>query len=164
MGKKNANNDRFYFIGLQNHWAVTSTMKLKGLLLGKKAMTNLDSVVRSRDITLPTKVCITKAVIFPVIMYRYESWTIKKDECWRLMLSNCGAGEDSWESLEQQGDETSQSQRNQPRIFIRRTDAKAEAPIFWLLDVKNWLIWKDPDAGKDWEQEEKGTTKDEMVV
>ena len=92
-------------------WAVTSTMKLKGLLLGKKAMTNLDSVVRSRDITLPTKVYITKAVIFPVIMYRYESWTIKKAECWRLMLSNCGAGEDSWESLEQQGDETSQSQR-----------------------------------------------------
>ena len=74
------------------------------LLFGRKAMTNLDSILKSGDITLPTKVCIVKATVFPVIMHRYESWTEKK-----AMLSHHGAGEDSWESLGLQGDQTSQS-------------------------------------------------------
>ena len=65
------------------------------LLLGRKSITNLDSVLKSKDITLPTKVHIVKAMIFPVDMYGYESWTIKKAECQRIMLSNYGAGEDS---------------------------------------------------------------------
>ena len=65
------------------------------LLLGKKVMTNLDSILKSRDITLPTKVRIVKALVFPVVMYRYESWTVKKAECRKLMLLNCGFGEDS---------------------------------------------------------------------
>ena len=65
------------------------------LLLGRKAMTNLNSVLKSRDITLPTKVHIVKAMVFPVVMYGCESWTIKKAECRRLMLLNCGVGEDS---------------------------------------------------------------------
>ena len=76
------------------------------LLLGRKVMTNLDSILKSRDITLPTNIHLVKAMVFPVAMYRCESWTIKKAEEW--MPSNCGAGEDSWESLEQQGDQTSQ--------------------------------------------------------
>ena len=59
------------------------------LLLGRKVMTNLDSILKSRGITLPTKVCLVKAIIFPVVMYRFESWTIKKAECRRLMLLNC---------------------------------------------------------------------------
>ena len=63
------------------------------LLLGKKVMTNLDSILRSRDITLPTKVHLVKAMVFPVVMYRCESWTIKSAE--ELMLLNCGFGEDS---------------------------------------------------------------------
>ena len=67
----------------------------KHLLLGRKAMTNLDSILKSRDITLPTKVCLIKAMVFPVVMYGYESWTIKKAESEQLMLSKCGAGEDS---------------------------------------------------------------------
>ena len=89
---------------------VTATMKIKRhLLLGKKAMTNLDSILKSRNITLLTKVHIVKAVMFPVVMYRFESWTIKKAECQReLMLLRCGVGEDSAESLELQGDHTSQ--------------------------------------------------------
>ena len=66
----------------------------------KKAMTNLDSVLKSRAMTLPTKVHIVKAMVFPVVMYRCESWTITKAEGWKLMLSNCDVGEDSWESLE----------------------------------------------------------------
>ena len=65
------------------------------LLLGRKAMTNLDSTFKSRDITLLTKVHLVKAMVFPVVMYRYESWTIKKAECKEFMLSNYGAGEDS---------------------------------------------------------------------
>ena len=65
------------------------------LLLGRKAMTNLDSILKSRDITLPTKVCIIKAMVFPVVIYGYESWTLKKAEHEELMFSNCGAKEDS---------------------------------------------------------------------
>ena len=74
------------------------------------------------------------------------------------MLLNCGVGEDSWESLGLQGDQTSQFW-----IFFRRTDAETEAPILWQPDVKNWLIGIDPYAGKDWRQKENGMTEDEMV-
>ena len=77
------------------------------LLLGRKVMTNLDSILRSRDIILPTEVCLVKAMVFPVVMYGCESWTIKKAECRRMMLLNCGVGEDSLESLGLQGDPTS---------------------------------------------------------
>ena len=70
--------------------------EIKGwLLLGRKAMTNLDSILKSSDIILPIKVCLVKAMVFPVFMYGYESWTIKKAECQKLMLLNCGVGEDS---------------------------------------------------------------------
>ena len=70
--------------------------EIKGyLLLGRKAMTKLDSILKSRDITLPTKVCIVKIMVFPVVMYRCECWTIKQVECSQeLMLLNCGVGED----------------------------------------------------------------------
>ena len=72
------------------------------LFLGRKAMTKLGSILKSRNITLPKKVHLVKGMIFPVVMYRCESWTIKKAECQKLVLLNCSAGEDSWESLEQQ--------------------------------------------------------------
>ena len=65
------------------------------LLLGRKAMTNLDSILKSRDITLPTKVCLVKAMVFPGVMYGCKSWTIKKAECRRTELLNCSVGEDS---------------------------------------------------------------------
>ena len=71
-------------------------------------MTNLDNIFK-RDITLLTKVCLVKALVFPVVMYGCESWTVKKAECRRMMLLNCGVGEDSWESLGLQGDPTSPS-------------------------------------------------------
>ena len=79
------------------------------------------------------------------------------------MLLNCGVGEDSRESLGQKGDPTSPSKGNQSLIFIGRIDAEVETPILWSPDVKNWLTGKDPDAGRDWRQEEKGTTEDEMA-
>ena len=65
------------------------------LLLGRKVMTNLDSIFNSRDITLPTKVRLVKAMVFPVVMYGCESWTVKKAECQRIDVLNCGVGEDS---------------------------------------------------------------------
>ena len=72
-------------------------------------MTNLDSILKSRDITLPTNVPIVKAMVFPVVVYGCESWTIKNIKAEELVLLNCGVGEDSWESLGLQRDKTSQS-------------------------------------------------------
>ena len=74
------------------------------------------------------------------------------------MLLNCGAWEDLWESLGQQGDQTVNPKGNQPWKFIGRTDAEAEAPILWPPDSKNWLTGNDPDAGKIWREKEKRTT------
>ena len=96
----NGNSDRLYFLGLQNHrrWWLQPEIKAH-LFLGRKVMTNLDSISKSRDITLPTKVCLVKVMVFLVVMYGCESWTIKKAGTEELMLLNCGVGEDSWESL-----------------------------------------------------------------
>ena len=92
----NGNSDRLYFLGLQNHYSDCSHEIKRCLLLGRKAMTNLDSVLKSRGVTLLTKVHIVKAVVLPVVMYGYENWTIKKAEhqridalglwCWRRLL------------------------------------------------------------------------------
>jgi len=125
------------------------------LLLGRKVMTNLDSILKSRDITLPTKVHLVKDMVYPVVMYGCEHWAIKKAEGQIIDTFELWFGEDSWESLGQQEDPTS-LQVNQSWIFIGRTDTKAETPILWPPDVKNWIIWKDSDAGKDWRWEEKG--------
>ena len=92
----NGNSERLLF-----SWApkslqmVTAAMKLSCLLLGRKAMTNLDGTLKSRDITLPTKVRLDKAMVFPVVMYECMSWTIKKAEHQRIHALNCGVGEDS---------------------------------------------------------------------
>ena len=79
------------------------------LLLGRKVMTNQDSILKNRDITLSTKVPLVKAMVFPVVMYGCKSWTVKKAERWRIDAYGCGVGEDSWEFLELQGDPTSPS-------------------------------------------------------
>ena len=139
---------------------VTVAMKLKRcLLLERKVMTNLASILKSRDITLPTKVRLVKAVVFPVVMYGCESWTIKKAEHWRIDAFElwCWKRESPLDCKEIQ---PVHPKGNQSWIFIGRTDAEAETPILWPLDAKNW---KDPDSGKDWRQEEKGTTKDKLV-
>ena len=133
------------------------------LLLGRKTMTNLDSIVKSRDITLPTKVHLVKAVVFPVAMYGCEldykeSWIPKNWGFWIVVL------EKTLESpLDCKEIQPVYPKAKQPWIVIGRTDAEAETPILWPSNVKNWLIWKDPDAGKDWRQDEKGMTEDEMV-
>ena len=80
-----------------------------------------------------------------------------------MILENCGAGKNYWESLGQQRNPLANPKGNQPWVFIGRTDAEAEAPILWPPDAKSWVIGKDSDAGQDWKQEEKGITEDEMV-
>ena len=90
------NSDRLYFGGSKITADGDYNHEIKRhLLLGRKAMTKLDSILKSRDITLPTKVCLVKAMVFPVVMYGCESWTIKKAEAKELMLLNFGVGEDS---------------------------------------------------------------------
>ena len=134
------------------------------LLLGRKVMINLDSILKSRDITLSTKVHLVKTLVFPVVMYGCESWTIKKAEHWRNWCFWTVVLEKTLESpLDCKEIQPVHPKGNQSWIFIGRTDAEAETPILWPPDLKSWLIWKDPDAGKDWGQEEKGTTEDEMV-
>ena len=128
-------------------------------------MTNLDSILKSREITLSAKVRLVKAVVFPVVMYGCESWTIKKAECqgidafelwcWRRLLRVPWTARRSNQSVHPKGD--------QSWVFTGRTDVEAEILVLWPPDVKNWLIWKDPNAGKGWGQEEKGMTEDEMV-
>ena len=116
------------------------------LLFGRKVMTNLDSILKSRDITLPTKVCLVKAMVFPVVMYGCESWTIKKAECHRIDASELWC----WRRLLRVPWTARRSNQSilKSWIFIWNTDAEAEVPIFWPPDAKNWLIWKDPDARK----------------
>ena len=126
-------------------------------------MTNLDSTWKSRDLTLLTRVYIVKTMVFPVVMYGCESWTIKKAE-WRRIDNFRTVGlENTLESpLDSKEIKPVNPKGNQPWVFIRRTDAEAETPVLWAPDWKSRLIGKDPDAGKDWGQE-KGTTEDEMV-
>ena len=138
---------------------LTAATKLKDTCL--KAMTDLNSVFKSRDITLPTEVHRVKAMIFPVVMHGCESRTKKEDwvpKNWRFWIVVL---EKTLQSpLDSKEIKTVSPKRKQPWIFIRRTDA--EASILWLPDVKSWLIGKDPDAGKDWGQEEKEVAEDEM--
>ena len=112
------------------------------LPLGRKAMTNLDSILKSRDITLPTKVHTVKAMVFPVVMYGCKSWTIKKAEhqgidAFQLWCYILESPSDSKEI------KPVNPKGNQSWIFIGRPDAEAETPILWSPDTKNWLIWKD---------------------
>ena len=126
-------------------------------------MTNLDSILKSRDITLPTKVHLVKAMVFPVVMYGCESWTVKKAEHWRIDAFEVWC----WRRLESPLDckeiQPVHSKGDQAWVFIGRTDTKAETPVLWPPHVKSWLIGKDSEAGRDSGQEEKGTTEDEMA-
>ena len=128
----------------------------------RKVMTNLDSILKSRDITLSTKVHLVKAMVFLVVMYGCENWTIKKAErrridafelwCWKRLLSVPWTARRSNQSI---------LKEISPEYSLER-HAEAETLILWPPDPKKWLIGKDPDAGKNWKQE-KGRTEDEMV-
>ena len=136
------------------------------LFLERKVMTNLDSMLKSRDITLLTKVCIVKAMVFPVVMYGCDHhvwiWTIKKAEWWRIDALKLWCWRRFESPLDCKEIKPVNPKGNQSLIFIGRTVAKAEAPILWRPNAENWLIEKDPDAGKDLRQE-KGKTEGEMI-
>ena len=142
---------------------VTAAMKLKDACSLEEKLWPAHSMLNSKDITLPTKVHLVKAMVFPVVMYGSDSWTIKKTEhwrtdafelwCWRRLLSPLDCKE--IQPVHPKG--------NQSKVFIGRTDAEAETPILWPCDVKNWITGKDPDPGKDWGWEKKGMAEDEMV-
>ena len=131
---------------------------------GRKVMTNLGRILKSRDITLPTKVCIVQVMVFPVVMYGCKSWTVKKAEhqridafelwCWRRLLRVPWTARRSNQSI---------LKEISPEYSLEGLDAEAETLILWPSDGKNWLIWKDPDARKDSRWEEKRMTVDEMV-
>ena len=139
---------------------VVTAMKLEDAysLEGKLWPTN--SILKSRDTTLPIKAHLVKAMVLPVVMYRSESWTIKKAEhrridaferwCWRRLLRVPWTARRSNQSI---------LKEISPGYSFGRTDAEVETSILWLPDAKSWLIWKDPDARKDWRQEEEGDSR-----
>ena len=127
-------------------------------------MTNLDSIFKSRNITLPTKIHLVKDMVFPVVMYGCESWTIKKAECWRIDAFELWC----WRRLLRvpwtaRRSKQSILKETSPGYSLEGLMLKLKLQILWPPDAKSWLIWKDSDAGKEWRQEEKGTTEDEMV-
>ena len=130
-------------------------------LLGRKA--NVDSILKSRDITLLTKVCLvnydfSSSHVWMWELDHKEGW-VSKNRCFQIVVP-----EKILENpLDSKEIKPVNPEQNQPWIFIGRTDAEAETPILWPPHAKNWLIWKDPDAGNNWRQEEEGTTEDEMV-
>ena len=114
-------------------------------------MTNLDSIFKSRDIPLPTKVHLVKAMVFPVVMYGCESWTVKKAECWRIDAFEVWC----WRRLLRvpwTARRSSQSilKEISPGVLFGRKDAKAGTPVLWPPHAKSWLIGKDSDAGRNW--------------
>ena len=113
-------------------------------------MTNLDSILKNRDITLSTKVSLVKALFFPVVMYGCESWTVKKAECQRIDAFELWCWIKTLASpLDCKEIQPVHPKGDQSGVFIGRTDTKAKIPILWPPYAKSQIIRKDPDAGKD---------------
>ena len=157
MGKQWKQWQTLFFWAPKSLKMVTAVMKLRRLLLGRKAMTNLDSILKKQRHCQQSYGFSSSYVWMWELDYK-ESWVLKNWCFWTVMLEN------SLESpLDCKEVKPVHPKRNQSWIFFGRTDAEDEAPILWPPDAKNWLIGKDPDTGKNWRQEEKGTTEDEMA-
>ena len=135
----------------------------RGWLLGRKAMTNLDSILKGRDITCQQNPSsqsygFSSSHVWMWELDHKESWVLKNWCFWTVVLKKSLEG-----PLDCKQIQPVNPKGNQSWLFIGRTDAEAETPILWPPDAKNWLIWKDPNAGKDWRQERKGMTEDEMA-
>ena len=159
------NSGWFHFLGSKITADGDCSHEIKScLLLGRKVTTNLVGIFKSRDITLPTKVCLFKAMVFPVVMYGCKSWTIKKAEhqstdafelwCWRRHLRVPWTARRPNQSI---------LKEISPGISLEGLMLKLKLQYFWPPHAKSWLIGKDPNAGRDWGQEEKGVTEDEMA-
>ena len=149
----NGNSEKLYFLGLQNHCVGDCSHESKRcLLLERKGMANLDIILKNKDITLLTKVPVVKAMIFPVVMYRYESWTIKKAECWRISGFELWC----WRRLLRVPWTTRRSNQVIVKEIILEYTLKGlmlKLKI-WPPDMKIQHIGKDPDAEKYWKQKE----------
>ena len=136
----------------------------RSLLLVRKVMTNLDSILKNRDIILPTNLCLVKATglssshVWMWELDHIEGWKLKYLCCWAVVLEKTFESPLDWKEIK-----PVDPKGNQSWIIIRRTNAEVEAPIVLPPDAKSQLIRKDPDAGKDWRQEDKRRKKDEMV-
>ena len=164
MANRWGNSGWLSFGGLQNHcrwWLQPWNWKM--LAPWKKSDDQPRQHIKNQRHTLPAKVRLVKAMVFLVVMYGWEldckeSWMPKNWCFWTVVL------EKTLESrLDCKEIQPVHPKRDQSWVFIGGTDVEAETPILWPPDVKSWLIWKDPDAGKEWIEEEKGTTEDEMV-
>ena len=148
----------FIFLGSKITWDGEYSQEIKRhLLLGRKSMTNLDNILKSRIITLPTKVHIVKDMAFLVVYVwvwesdHKEGWMLKNWCFWPVVLKKTLDSPLDFKEIKPVN-----PKGNQSWIFIRRTDAEAEAPILWPPDLKSWLIKEDPDAGKNWSRRTRG--------
>ena len=142
---------------------VIAAMKLKDTYSLRKVMTNLNSILKSRDIALSPKSSsqsygFSSSHVWMWDLDYKESWVLKNWCFWTMVLEKILEN-----PLDCKEIQPVHPKGDQSWVFIGRTDVEAETPILWPPDVKSWLTWKDPDAGKDWRWEEKGTTEDEMV-
>ena len=126
-------------------------------------VSHLDHILKSKDATLPTKVRLVKGMVFPVVIYGCESWTIKKAECQRIDAFEMWHLRRFLSPMDCKEIQPVNLKGNQSWMFIERNDAVAETPILWAPDMKSWLIGKDSDAGKVWRWEETGVTENEIV-
>ena len=132
------NSVRLYFAGSKITADGDCSHEIKRcLLLGRKVMTKLDSIFKSRDITLPTKVCLVKAMVFPVVMYGCESWTVKKGECQRIDAFELWCWRRLESSLDCKEIQPVHSEGDQPWDFFGRNDTKAETPVLWPPRAKS---------------------------
>ena len=132
------------------------------LLLGRKVMSNLESIFKSRDITLPTKVRLVKAMVFPVVIYGCETWTVKKPECWRTDAFELWC----WRRLlwvPWPARRSNQSILKEISSGCSLEGLMLKLKLQYFGHAKSWLFWKDRDVGKDWRQEEKGMTEHEVA-
>ena len=165
MGKQWKQWVTLFFWAPKSLQMVTAAMKLKDAYsLERKVIINLGSILKSRDITLPTKAHLVKAVVSPVVMYGCDGWTIKKAEhrridvfelwCWRRLLRVPRTARRSNQSI---------LKEISPGCSLEGLMMKLKLQYFGHLMWRNWFTGKDPDAGKDWRWEKKGTTEDEMA-
>ena len=163
--ENNGNSERLYFLGLQNHCRCTCCHEIKRhLLLGRKAMTNLDNILKSRDITLPTKVHLVKAMVFPGVMYGCESWTVKKAErrridafelwCWRRLLRVSSTARKSNQSI---------LKEISPEYSLEGLMLKLKLQYFGHLMQRTDSLEKTLNLGKVKGRRRRGRQRDEMV-
>ena len=159
----NGNSDKLYFLGFQNHcgWWLQNEIK-RHLLFGRKAMTNIDSALKGRHYFVDKgpsgrRYGFSSSHVWMWELDHKEGWVLKNWCFWTVVLEKTLKSPLDCKEIQPVHPKGKQSW-----IFIRRTDTEAEAPILWLPNAKSWLIWKDPDAGKDWMQE-KGKAENKMV-